>query len=70
MTNRGSHEKCRLCGTEEETQEHVINCECVREGGRIMSLQTVQDFDVECNGSEDVVEIATRFLKFEKAIIS
>ena len=35
-----------------------------------MSLQTVQDFDVECNGSEDVVEIATRFLKFEKAIIS
>ena len=70
LTNRGSHEKCRLCGTEEETQEHVINCECVREGGRIMSLQTVQDFDVECNGSEDVVEIATRFLKFEKAIIS
>ena len=68
LTNRGSHENCRLCGTEEETQEHVLNCQMIRDDGRILSLRTIQDFDVGWNESEDVVEIATRFLKFEKAI--
>jgi hypothetical protein len=65
LANRGSHEVCRLCGGEEETQDHVLNCSMIRGGDRILSLSSIKDFDGEMM---DVFEIAERFIKFQETI--
>ena len=68
MANRGSHEACRLCKKEEETQEHVLNCELIRGEDRTISLTAVKGMDE--NNYEDVLEIAKRFIKFQEIISS
>ena len=68
LANRGSHEACRLCKKEEETQEHVLNCELIRGEDRTISLTAVKGMDE--NNYEDVLEIAKRFIKFQEIISS
>ena len=66
LANRGSNENCRLCGLEPEDQEHVLNCEQIRNGGRVLSLHSLQN-EVLTN-DEVVKEIAERFLEFQEKI--
>ena len=69
LANRGSHEACRLCKShDEETQEHVLNCKVIRGDDRTLSLDAVKEMDE--NNSEDVLEIAKRFIKFQEIISS
>jgi hypothetical protein len=66
LANRGSSDACRLCGYVAEDQEHVLNCEQIRNGGRELSLRSVE---LEVPVDEEVVaEIAERFLLFQEKI--
>ena len=59
---------CRLCHTEEETQEHVVNCPVIRqENDRQLDLQPIMERDVELDNAE-VAEICRRISMFHDRV--
>ena len=65
LENRGSHGDCRLCGEEEETQEHILNCVKIRGQAQTLSLVTIKQMH---DAPDVLVEIAERFMKFQEMI--
>ena len=56
--------QCRLCGEEEETQQHIINCSKIRSDEEPeLDLHPIMNQDVALN-STDVVEICRRISLF------
>ena len=59
---------CRLCNSEEETQEHLVNCSEIKtESDSLISLKSIMEKDVDLNNA-DVSEICRRISSFHDKV--
>ena len=68
LANRGSDDLCRLCGSTKETQEHVVNCAEIAEGGQYLDMRDLYG-NVQANDSK-IREIVLRYTRFEEMVAS
>ena len=68
LSNRGSDDMCRLCGSTQETQEHAVNCGEIVDDGQYMDLRDIYG-DVPLDDSK-VRDIVSRYVRFEEKALA
>ena len=62
-----SNLSCRLCGSEDESQVHIINCPLVRGNSAVLDITKIFAGDFS-SGDEEVLEVCRRVDEFNNLV--